>query len=400
MIRYILPYENITTGGAELLMGMISKYIKVNQEDDEVTILCKTIDDGMENYFYQNLVSINRVKKWSEARKKIKNYDDSDEVRVIVLLWEDLIWFSSINKKNIKVILWVAHFSGLRIGETCRYRVAKYIIKKMASRCINSLLETGNIVCLEDMTVSSTADYFGKMLDCSKLKIFRAPMEKILVDEKDIKRRAESYRMNILTISRADFPYKGYLLGLVDFADELDKRGDDFHLTIISYGDGIEILKEKISKCRKTVCDKISLIGKTDYADLEKYYPDTKLYIGMDTTVAEAAQRGIVSIPVMAYTYELSANSFYHEHTNGFAKAEDKENIIWILYDKVKNMSTEEYYILSKKSCANVERHFSLEKNTSEFLKLFVNAKKNAFNFRIICFYFLYKIILSLRKEK
>lgn len=32
MIRYILPYENITTGGAEILIGHISEYIKIHKK--------------------------------------------------------------------------------------------------------------------------------------------------------------------------------------------------------------------------------------------------------------------------------------------------------------------------------------------------------------------------------
>ena len=57
----------------------------------------------------------------------------------------------------------------------------------------------------------------------------------------------------------------------------------------------------------------IKLIDKVDYSLLENYYRDTELYIGMGTTIFDAANRGIVSIPVKPYTYDLVADKFFHD---------------------------------------------------------------------------------------
>lgn len=353
----------------------------------------------MENLISRNAVLINKVQDWNEARKAIKNYDDNDEVRVIVLLWEDLIWFSSINKKNVKVILWVAHFFGLRVGETCRYRVAKWMIKNMAYSCIKRLLKLENIVCFDEMSVSYTIEYYKK-LKKEQFKIIRLPIKKCNIKEEILKLRSESNEMNILTISRADFPFKGYLIGLIEFVKVLVEDGEDVKLTIISYGEGIDVLKEKIAECDVNVRNRISLLGKTDYGELERYYQNVKLYIGMDTTIIDAAQRGIISIPVVADTYELSADSFYHEDGLEVRKTLDTKNNIKKLYDKVKNLSPKEYYKLAQKSREIVIENFSVEKNVGEFLSLFEKVKGNKFAVDIWGFYLLYYSILKLRKEK
>lgn len=399
MIKYILPYENIATGGAELLIGMIAKYIKKNSNED-VIILCKTIDNNMEKYFEQNSIEIVKVAYWTKARVNVKGYDKNSEIRIIVLMWEDLMLFSSIKQKNIKVILWMAHFQGLRIGETCRFKIGRSIIKRIALGSIIRLLKTSNIVCLDEMGVLCTEEYFGTRINRNSFKIIRMPIEIVDIDNEIMKKRSDMCEMNILTIARADFPFKGYLLGLVDFVERLEKRGENFFLTIISYGSGIRVLEERISQCSNDTRNRITLLGKTDYTDLEKYYLKTKLYIGMDTTIIDAAQRGIISIPVAADTYELICDKFYHEDAVQLRKDKAINNNIETLFNTVKNMNDDEYYSLSLKSRQMVIHNFSSNVNVGNFLKIFNGAKENRVYLDVLFFSYLYRIILTMRERK
>lgn len=154
-------------------------------------------------------------------------------------------------------------------------------------------------------------------------------------------------------------------------------------MDIVSYGSDIDILKRKIDSLSEKSKEIISLHGKTDFEELDEYFNKAKLYIGMGTTILDASQRGIISIPVVSYTEELIADKFFHENDETLTLEASDSNNILKLYDAIKRLNYREYLELSQMTrMLAIEKH-SVEKVTEKFVNNFVNMKYNKFSFII-----------------
>lgn len=397
MVQYIFIYENIIVGGAELLLRRLSGLCV--KKGFEVKVLCRTIDESMLKEFKEASVEVKCIARWNDNKELINCFDRDKEVRIMVFLWDDFVRMYSLNRKNMKTIFYVVHYQGLAVGATCRYPLAKKLIKRAAAKCIYKLLDFGNILCMDNETVMYTANYFadGILDKQERYKILRLPLDIFPVKDEVCEKRADSKAMNILSIARADFPFKAYMFGLVDFMAELEKKGEDnVHLNIISYGEGIEELKSKIDAQSEWVRSKITLIGKTPFEELDKYFDQAKLYIGMGTTILDAAQRKIIAAPVVAYTYQLLTDNFFYENYQ-LVLDSGKNNMIE-LYNYVKNLGKEEYTEVGNRSRELVIYNHSIDKNMDRIEQNFDAMKSNRFILGIFIFHCMNKIYITLRR--
>lgn len=109
---------------------------------------------------------------------------------------------------------------------------------------------------------------------------------------------------HILTISRLDFPFKGYILGLLSDLQQLYKELPSITLTIIGDGPNRINVLQQIQKLDPKLQQHITLIENVPYENLDEYYRQCDLYIGMGTTVLDAAKYKKPSIVATAFQCE------------------------------------------------------------------------------------------------
>ena len=117
----------------------------------------------------------------------------------------------------------------------------------------------------------------------------------------------------VITISRIDFPFKGYLKGLIDDFSLINKKYKDSKLVIIGDGDSRSELESMINNLGSNVREKITWIKSVRYDKLEEYLKRAMVFIGMGTSILDAAQYGIPSILASAYQIDNYAASFFHD---------------------------------------------------------------------------------------
>lgn len=398
MIEYIFFYRDIIVGGCELLIEKVSRQIVT--QGVSAKILCKTIDEEMHKRFEQSGVEIHQLKDW-DSNKELRSYISTDhEVRMITFFWEDFVRVYRIKKRGMKTVLYAIHFQALTVGANCRFPLLKKVLKVIGAKSIYKLLTSKKILCMDEQTVQYTQNYFkDKFLnDTSIYKIVRIPINLTDVSEDQLRKRAGSFDFNILSIARADFPFKGYLLGLIDFVERLEDK-NNLHLDIVSYGSDIDKLRNKIDALDAETQKIITLHGKTDYDALDQYYDRAKLYIGMGTTVLDAAQRGIISVPAVPYTEELVVDKFFHDDYRVLAVEEgDMPDHILNLWEAVRGLSSKEYFELSKRSRSVVINNYGTDKTTQMISSNFDKTIDDKFDLKIFIFkcisviqYILYK---------
>lgn len=208
---------------------------------------------------------------------------------------------------------------------------------------------------------------------------------------------------NILSVCRMTFPFKGYVFGLVDDFSKLCAVHDNLKLTLIGDGDGMAALKEKVDSLDVSTRNKIELLGEVPYSDLEAYYLNSNVYVGMGTTLLEAVAAGSISIVASSYQLENYSPGFFGDIVSlgapisgRFSKYCDcqkyKKYNFFNLIEEVYNCSADEYKSKQLHAYDVYKNNYSMD-STSYFLKKKESHKGNVFSSAIQKLYLLKYIV-------
>ena len=193
--------------------------------------------------------------------------------------------------------------------------------------------------------------------------------------------------------------FKGYLIGLIEWFAESMKN---IYLTIISYGPDEELLSQKIASLPPSVRNRIEWYGKTDYNHLEDYYKKASIYVGMGTTVLDASLRGVVSIPVQAYTYQLVAEDFLFNDYSKVAIDEGNLSRFDDLIAQYESMDKDERKAVSDRSRHIVMENYNTISIVDELIQMLESSGINClpFGLELYRWYQAGKAMIKRRKIK
>lgn len=239
-----------------------------------------------------------------------------------------------------KNIMYVVHFYGLVM--TSSHWMVRDLRKQFYRKLVKKMLECESVVFMDDQTLEETQKFYDISEGRDKNLVFYLPIETRDIDTSKIEDKSNRKTFNILTIARADFPFKGYIIGLIDDFSRLCDSHDNLTLTIISFGIHQNRISQKIGELPERVRRKIDLIGQTPYDKLPDYFDMAHTYIGMGTTILDAVNCGVPSIPVQPYTYECNSSGFFHQQPGNLASYEPSRPSYHYV-EQVINMSVSEY---------------------------------------------------------
>lgn len=291
-------HDVMFTGGLETLIIRISKYIQ--NKGRKPKALCKSITPFLKAQYEDAGITVYENKNWSRngIRKLIKN-----DIEVLFTVRPITYYVLRYMYPKDRVIMYCVNPSpfGIRnYSESLLGKIKKELILKIAKSGIND----GSILFMDDMITS--AEYRDNGIEVPHKNICLLPMENTnqLKDWSNFKPDCRE----ILAVCRADFPLKGYVVGLVKCLKKIRNNESNFHLTIISYGLDIDVLKDEIEDL-----DYVTLIGETSYEQLENYYLASDIYIGHGTTILDAAKRGVPTIVSTGMTMDFLTTGLFHE---------------------------------------------------------------------------------------
>lgn len=261
-------------------------------------------------------------------------------------------------------------------GEGVKSKFLKQHAKKVYSKVVLRMLANNAIRTLEDTYITGVRDYFNFTEEEFSPKILRLPMKCKRLDnyERIIKQGFESDL--ILSAARADFPFKGYLVGLVDQFCEIKKEMPSVKLKIFSDGGDMHILRDKVNTVPEEIRKDISLNGWISYEELYQEMQKAKIYIGMGTTVMDAALNYKPSVVVSFDTMNcLSAGLFtdnpYCTATHGDGYPEATETL-----KRVLKSSFEEYKKLCTDNFEVVYENYNIDYVMNDFINIVTPNKK------------------------
>lgn len=236
-------------------------------------------------------------------------------------------------------------------------------------------------------------------LDVKKECVVRLGMEIPAFNSSYIQERFQNRReeINILTITRMDFPFKGYIMGLIDDYSKLKRYYSNLRLIIIGNGPNLGDVNNKIDQLPENVRNDISVIGEVPYEELKKYFQKCYLYVGMGTTLLDASLTGLVSVVANDYQMDNKTVGFFSDeyfNLGGNTNVSGGSNFTFeMLMKQVLDWSEKEYYIKGKHAYDVVNEHYNINKVMKKILSF--KGEKKKLPFWMMSVLSLYDTVLS-----
>lgn len=357
MNTLVINYPALRTGGIENICFNIMKYsIGRGYRVVWLHYFPVLIANGYKEFVYNNVEMI-PVKRNCFGKWIYKNLKFNKDEKITILSFTP---FDMDNALKIK-----EKFSGIDI--TPIYMVANtkgryYFIEEYYFGCFRKRLYVSiqaimkNWVemdavrfCAEGQIEAFEAHYKLKVPEHAT-KLIKGVIYPPKLDEDCLIEKAKRERFNLISISRFDFPHKGYLLGLIRAYGRLKEKYSQLTMSIIGYGPGKDLIEGEIKKLNKNAQQDLKLLGEVCRADFPEVLRNMHLNISVAGSVGAGAINGVLSIPARNFCEsECEVYGFLPESRN-MTTATISGELVDPFIEQVINMPDSEYIRKTKEA--------------------------------------------------
>lgn len=202
---------------------------------------------------------------------------------------------------------------------------------------------------------------------------FIPELDEIALAKKAIQKQKE---FNVLTVARMDFPFKGYVYGLIDNIDRLT-ISQNIQVQVVGDGPQFGMIKQLVEEKRKTLDGvEIKLFGNVPYKELDKFYKNATVFVGGGTTLIEASKYGVPSIVTTDNQMGACCAGYMDEEYDnlGGVISGEKKDVVELLKG-ISEMGTEEYAEMAKRCYYVVKREYGIDEIMKGILNLNTGRK-------------------------
>lgn len=363
---------NFSMGGTETLILRLIQYY--NDKNYRTILLTETqisdsIIEDAKKVSFEHYVYSKESKDFLSINSKLC-FDETENPLVITqFLPEFLKCFTLLRTSKygvgFKHTLYIVHPNSTFFGpQKLTFLAKKMILILLRKQVLVFMDETCVEKCVQHYNLKKTINYV----------IYRLP----LFINVNVAAKKKNEIFNILTIARFEFPFKGYVLGLINSFSELCNKYPLISLTIIGHGKGKKEVEGLISELPVSISSKITILEEIPYHKINDSILECDVYVGMGTTVLDAANNNKIVVTAVAYQKTNLAVGFFHEEykTIGEVFRENAEYPIFDdLLEKVLNADEGDFGSMAKRSKEVLKEHYdinsvgeNLSKHTKDYL--------------------------------
>lgn len=372
-------------GGGQTLMLRMCIWLEQNMHRS--VVFCR---DDANSEIVQKLKKNGTIIECFDTReikktfKKLNTYLTNDKVKVFSLSWNYYLDMEIVKQKTgikFENYLYCIHHETFKKGLGFKSTLLKNYSKKNYQSIFLKMNNNGNILMMDEVYLEEAENYLGLSL-ANKPKIIRLPMICNSVEnvEKIISTGYES--RIIMTAARAEFPFKGYLLSLVDDFVQLKKKYRDIKLEIVSDGDDISRVIEKIKRIPSVMKDDVILHRWLSYDALKTEIEKCFIMVGTGTTVLDAGLKYKPAVPVAYNTYENFAENLLGDDPQGIFPSLKCRSAAKDIIAKTLNFSFDEYRIACEASYHAVLHNYNIEVSMSQLMSTSVKNEGSILSFK------------------
>lgn len=351
----VINYQSTHIGGIEKHLLDLVKYL-INNNDRVIWMYdtSKDVDDSMASIMLDKRVEIvdTKVNKFNWFRHNPISFNNDEHIVIISFSPADYARAESIRRQNKEIDIshfyLMPHFTGeiLFLERYFKGWLNNYVKKKL-SLILERLDQKNAIKFFSSKHAEVLSTNYGINIFDKEEKLVKIVFHNDEFDYQNAYRLANSKEFRIITVSRFEFPHKGYILGLIDSYEKLKNEYPNLKLTIVGYGQDVDIVIEKIQSLDPKIQKDIELIGELSPYDLKQYFKNTNLNISVAGSVRAGAIVGTLSVPARHYSYECEVYGYLPESASKTLSVEKGIPVEKVIVE-VMNMTADEYVRYSK----------------------------------------------------
>lgn len=361
MIKII--YGDAQFGGTETCILKIAKEL-VRQHMD-CCVYFASVEDELKTLFESTNIKL-RICGENVLNELIKDVTQEDIVLTVNIYQYFIISYNT-RKIGCKVYDYIVHPYWIEYSTKNKFLAS--VTKNKYIRDVKKNIESGSVFFMDDQSCQYNLELFEFSEEKANKYIVALPMNSISINEEKLRTKSKNRTngLTLLSIARAEFPFKGYLFGLAKYVHNYNLMHErDIKLTIISQGEGYEELKKIVEQLRDKC---IQLINGVAYDKLADYYEHAMIYVGMGSTVIEASNYGLVCIPIEMYTFECLCKGLFSENPKNMVVDKNQGGKIDPLITWLANCSDDDFFELEMKSKQAFENNYSAERFVKKIFK-------------------------------
>jgi len=363
---------NIDYGGAELLMEKMA--VEYKRTGFEVSILYSRINPKMEERFIKANIPLLKVDNMHQSLGALNNINQDDIVITFCFL-TFMALNESINKKT-KIINYVVTANEMVVGSKVKNKLIKHLTMSQYKALLTRCFKNNQIVVMDQETLDITNEYYKtKLMGEMVLLSYNVSNSN---DSSLISARINSRdnAFKILSVSRADMKMKAYLIDLIKHFPSFYKKHPESKLDIITFGDDLDKVKVAYDSIDDVSKKAITLYGMQAYEALKEFFENATVFIGMGTSVLDASNYSLISVPVMAYSNECVASNLFFENPKRVSAVPSLSKDAYELLENIHNLSDEQFMSLSRKSKQALLENYDIRKNAEKLLYVVNKSKR------------------------
>ena len=336
----IIVREGISGGTASLSFRLL---MALRDNGYNCMYFCRQINDE-NNYklFKNNGIPVECIDDYSYKKHFDKRCDNSFIYKFVTYSIDEYLIVERLKNKysNIESCLYyVVHHFAFGSADSLWYNRLMSIVRYR--HVVRRIYSNRSILFMSDLCLKNARTVLSLKMPLAEKLVYYLPMR---INDYSTNQICEKKRHNpfvISTITRLEFPFKGYVIGLLDWFERNFLRYN-LELTIVGDGQGQGVFLERLSTMAEDCRKRIQYYPNIPYDQLSDIFSITDLYVGMGTTLLDAANNLTLAVPVNGYTMNLEVSGFFSENIKEVYAVGPLKPIDSLVH-KLVEMSDEEY---------------------------------------------------------
>lgn len=388
-------------GGSHTLMLRMCKWLSMNGIKSAIICDVATNDEIVNqlNEYGTQIICTN-LYNIKEAAATVSGLLEQEPIKVVSFNFYSYLNLESVKKRaglEFDHFMYCIHPRSFEKGASISNRFLKKIYLCGYRRLYLRMHHNNAVIMMDKINEEASNNIYNVH---EQFPIIPLPM---FCDKSD---DAESIIMNgyssnlIMTAARAEFPFKGYIIGLIDDFAELKKDYPSLKLSIVSAGDDIDEVKEKIEALPADIANDIKLVSWLSYDRLLEFIKGCKLFLGMGTSILDAALQYKPGVVVGYDTYENISDHLIAEEPDRFAVEKECRQRAIDIIRKVLSLDFDRYRQEALKSYLKVAEYYDIDGNMKKFLECNNVSTKSVLSFLDYCRHIVNNNVNKVRNKK
>ncbi len=358
-------------GGSLTLMVRMCRWLF--EHDIKTAIICRKdtnteIVNMLGNYHTQIICA--DLAKIKNGRDVFSKLSGQENIKVINFCWNFYLDVERIKKRydfRFHNMIYAIHPATFKKGLGFHSDFLKKYSRKTYGRILRRMAANRAVIMMDEINLEEAETFFNTPI-VPKPDIIRLPMycTERADAENIIKKGFESSL--IMTAARADFPYKGYLMGLIDDFVELKQEFPQLKLEIISAGDDRFQIERRIAALPDWMKKDVMLSGWMEYEKLQEKLAECMLFIGMGTSVLDAGLLYKPCIAVQFDTFDNLGSFLLSERPELLTAQPDCSDKAILLIKRMLRMNFSDYAAECCQTFSAIKKYYDIDINMRRML--------------------------------